>query len=199
MIIGIDFDNTIVCYDRIFHRVAFERGLIPEETPLAKNAVRDFLRVAGKEDVWTEMQGYVYGERMRDADAFPGLKDFLRTCADRGIRTCIVSHKTRYPYLGPQYDLHEAARNWIALHELHSLGVRPEDVFFELTKEGKLSRIADLECDLFIDDLPEFLGEPKFPSAVNAVLFDPNGLHGAETRFEILPSWESALSLLEEA
>jgi len=29
--IGVDFDNTIVCYDALFHRVARERGLAPAE------------------------------------------------------------------------------------------------------------------------------------------------------------------------
>ena len=25
-VVGLDFDNTIVCYDRLFHRLARERG-----------------------------------------------------------------------------------------------------------------------------------------------------------------------------
>ena len=31
MILGVDFDNTIVAYDSLFHRVALERGLIPAD------------------------------------------------------------------------------------------------------------------------------------------------------------------------
>jgi hypothetical protein len=30
MRIGLDFDNTIACYDGVFHAAALERGLIPE-------------------------------------------------------------------------------------------------------------------------------------------------------------------------
>ena len=56
MLIGLDFDNTIVCYDRLFHRLAVERELIPPALTLSKQAVRDFLdRVGGT--VWTELQG----------------------------------------------------------------------------------------------------------------------------------------------
>ena len=64
MTLGIDFDNTIVGYDQLFHRVAVERRLIPANLPPRKNDVRDFLRSQGREDDWTMLQGYVYGPRM---------------------------------------------------------------------------------------------------------------------------------------
>jgi hypothetical protein len=35
------------------------------------------LRALGKEDVWTELQGYVYGARMAEAEAYPGVLDFM--------------------------------------------------------------------------------------------------------------------------
>ncbi len=39
MLVGLDFDNTIVCYDRLFHRLASERGFITEAVPATKGAV----------------------------------------------------------------------------------------------------------------------------------------------------------------
>ena len=108
--IGVDFDNTIVCYDDLFHRLALERGLIHPSVPRDKTAVRDHVRENGQEDAWIEMQGHVYGDRMSEAVAFPGVEDFFETCAARDIETFIVSHKTRYPNRGGSADLHEAAR-----------------------------------------------------------------------------------------
>ena len=67
MIVGIDFDNTIVCYDDIFHREALDRELIPAATPARKEAVRDYLRQQDKEDLWIELQGYVYGPGITSA------------------------------------------------------------------------------------------------------------------------------------
>ena len=71
MLVGLDFDNTIVCYDRLFHRLARERGLIPDTVPQTKCAVRDYLRSIDRENDWTEMQGVGYGPRIADAEPFP--------------------------------------------------------------------------------------------------------------------------------
>ena len=40
MRIGVDFDNTIVCYDTLFHRLAVEEGLIPPDIPPRKEIGR---------------------------------------------------------------------------------------------------------------------------------------------------------------
>ena len=88
MLIGIDFDNTIVSYDTLFHKVAREQGVVPDTTPQNKVAVRDHLRTIGKEDVWTEMQGYVYGARMEEAEAYPGVIDFFRWARAFGLPLC---------------------------------------------------------------------------------------------------------------
>jgi hypothetical protein len=178
MIIGVDFDNTLACYDAIFHRVACERGLVPDGLRATKKAVRDYLREKSRETEWTELQGIVYGQRMSEADLFPGVRDFFRACRGKGIEVKIISHKTPYPLVGQRVDLHAAASRW-----LESMGFfDPEDlalprhaVFFEPTQEAKLHRIAAAGCSVFIDDLPEFLGHAGFPPGVRRILFDPAG------------------------
>jgi hypothetical protein len=110
-VLGIDFDNTIVCYDEIFYRVAMERKLIPADIPPTKEQVRDYLRRVGREDEWTEMQGYVYGSRMMDVQPFPGVMECIAAAVKSGFHVAIISHKTRSPYLGHPYDLHAAARD----------------------------------------------------------------------------------------
>ena len=176
MRIGLDFDNTIVCYDDVFHRAARERGLIPESVPQSKGGVRDWLRQAGREDDWTELQGYIYGARMELASPFPGVREFLRAAREAGCEIRIVSHKTRHPYRGPKYDLHAAALGWLEAQGFldGAFGLERGKVFLELTKDDKLARIGDLACDYFVDDLPELLCEPNFPAATRRVLFDPN-------------------------
>lgn len=187
--IGVDFDNTIICYDGVFHRAAIEKGLIPETVGRAKNQVRDHLRAQQREDDWTWLQGYVYGLKIIECPPFPGVLEFFARCAAAGLSTCIVSHKTRIPYKGPAYDLHSAARGWIQAVGLSDTGILADDIHFEQTKQGKLDRIAALHCTHFIDDLPEFLCEPGFPQQVERILFDPNSLHPDLPGITRVDSW----------
>jgi hypothetical protein len=198
-VIGIDFDNTIVCYDDLFTRVAVELGLVPPEVATSKTAIRDHLRAAGQEDRWTELQGTIYGPRMPDAPPFPGVLEFFAACRAAGVPVAIVSHRTRFPYLGERHDLHAAAREWLERHGFHDpagIGLPVEQVFLEETKEAKLTRIADVGCTHFIDDLPELLAHPLFPVKVRRILFDPRGEHGALPGVDILPSWHAAPAIL---
>ncbi|MGV8996290.1 MAG: hypothetical protein ACOH12_05040 [Parvibaculaceae bacterium] len=191
MRIGIDFDNTIVSYDALFSKVAREAGLVPDTLPATKLAVRDHLRTIGREDDWTEMQGTVYGSRMAEAIAYPGAFAFMRAARDEGHDLFIVSHKTRYPFRGVQYDLHIAARTWVEASMRDAQGelIAPTHAFFELTKEEKLGRVGALECDCFIDDLPEILLAAYFPSGVAPILFDPDDIHTDQSSLLRLSSW----------
>jgi hypothetical protein len=199
MHIGIDFDNTIVCYDALFHRVCVEKKLIPPEVPVNKSDVRNYLRRVGNEDAWTEMQGYVYGARMAEAAPYPGVLEFFDACRRAGTPVSIISHKTRHPFLGPQYDLHQAAQNWLELQGFFApekIGLPRDSVFFELTKEAKLERIGSTGVSHFIDDLPEFLGAAGFPEGPRRILFDPNGIYAEEKKFTRAQSWVEIRKLL---
>jgi hypothetical protein len=198
-VIGIDFDNTIVCYDDVFGRVAVEQGLVPPEVATSKTAIREHLRSVGQEDRWTELQGTIYGPRMTDARPFPGVIEFFAACRAAGLPVAIVSHRTRVPYLGPRHDLHAAARDWLVRYGFHDpagIGLPVERVFFEETKEAKLSRIAEVGCTHFIDDLPELLTHPRFPAHIRRILFDPCGEHESPSGIDLATSWPRLLELL---
>lgn len=174
MILGIDFDNTLACYDGLFHALALERGLIPADLPTDKTAVRNHLRAAGNEDAWTELQGIGYGPAITRARPFDDAAEVLRLARNAGIETHIVSHKTRHPYKGEPHDLHVAARTFLGHHGISPEIVPADRVHLELTKNAKLARITALRCTHFVDDLPEFLAEPAFPDAATPILFDPS-------------------------
>lgn len=192
MIIGVDFDNTIVCYDGIFHRVALERGLIPSDLPQDKTTVRNHLRQIGREVDWTEMQGYVYGPRLIDAHPYPGVLEFFRTAVHQGMEVRIISHKTKHPFLGEPHDLHAAAWGWLEANGFFDparIGIRRDQVFLELTKESKHQRIGTLGCTHFIDDLPEFLLDSGFPAGVERIHFDPCGIAKPENGLRSAQNW----------
>ncbi|MBU1340748.1 MAG: haloacid dehalogenase-like hydrolase [Proteobacteria bacterium] len=192
MRIGIDFDNTIICYDKAFNKAGVSCGLIPEDLPIGKGFVRDFLRNKGLEEKWIWLQGYIYGTRLCDATIYSGFRHFLDRCRKFKIECFIVSHKTVYPYSGDPYNLHEAAREWVLNERLEV------ETYFELTKENKIDRICKLGCTHFVDDLPEFLSLKGFPPAIEKILFDPKNMH-IQTYPEMLRcgSWDEIINFLK--
>jgi len=197
MRIGIDFDNTIACYDALFHKAALEQRLIDDVVPVNKVAVRDHLRGCGQERAWTALQGVVYGKRMSEAALFPGVVSFIAQAVERGDEVCIISHKTRYPVIGPRYDLHAAARQWIEqnlVREGEQL-LPSEQIFFKSTREEKLEQIAACGCERFIDDLPEVLTATAFPRQAEAILFDPEG-HHALPGLTTFSSWQQIIGYM---
>jgi hypothetical protein len=193
MRIGIDFDNTIACYDGVFHAAALERGLIPADLGRDKNSVRDHLNGSGRRDDFTELQGYVYGARMDLVSPYPGFAEFVTAAREAGHDLFIVSHKTRHPILGPQHDMHAAARGFLTDRALMGSGagqIDPANVFFELTKDDKVARARELGCEVFVDDLPEILAMSGFPEGMRKILFDPeNQFAGKAGEFDRCASW----------
>jgi len=195
IVLGIDLDNTLVCYDGLFHSTAHEEALIDPAAPKSKERIRDSIRLLPEgERKWTRLQAIVYGPRMSGATAFAGTEDFLRNCARRQVRTVIVSHKTRFATLdGKQVDLRRAALDWMESKNFfgpNGCGLSPEQVFFESTRAEKLDRIRALGCTHFIDDLAEVFAEPGFPRGVAKLLFAPHGATAAAGDVKVFRTWE---------
>jgi len=191
MLIGIDLDNTIVCYDAVFERLATEQVLPHYVASAGKQAIRDYLRQQDREGEWTVMQGKAYGSRMSEAQPFEGVLEFMARARDRGYALCIVSHRTKQPFLGDPVDLHAAAQEWLRDRGIDRLA----SVFLEETAADKAARITALGCDVFIDDLPEFLGRPDFPTKTRKLQFSPLG-GGDSDKTEKVGSWAEAKRLL---
>ncbi|NDC38198.1 MAG: hypothetical protein EBZ48_09115 [Proteobacteria bacterium] len=173
MRIGLDFDNTIVCYDRAIARLADDLFDLPPDLPRTKLALRGFLRHTNRESEWTVFQGALYGPGMAYAEPFEHALETIQTLRDAGHSLCIVSHRSRRPYAGYPYDLHAAARGWVE-ERLANIGlIKNEMAHFHETREQKIVAVRDMHCEAFLDDLPEVLEDDNFPSACRAILFDP--------------------------
>src|SRR5262249_37739570 len=115
LVIGVDLDNTLICYDEVFHRAACEEGLIAPAIPKSKEQVRNTIRRLPKgERRWTRLQALVYGRKMQAARLFAGAAQFLRHGVRSRTRVLIVSHRTHYAKLdGVNLDLRQPARAWL--------------------------------------------------------------------------------------
>jgi len=196
--IGIDLDNTLVCYERLFLALAQERGLVPPDVTLSRIEVRNRLRAEDREHLWTELQGEAYGPRMQDAVPFDGALEFLARCKDAGATVFIVSQRTRHPYRGARHDLHDAALQWLEGRGFvgrDGTGLPRANVLFKRTPGDKLTAIAALDCNHFVDDLPELLGDDRFPASTVPILFDPTGAWPA-SRVTRAASWNEVAALI---
>jgi hypothetical protein len=189
--LGLDFDNTIVCYDAAIAVLADELFDLPPEVPRTKLGLRDYLRGAGRETEWTTFQGELYGPGIRHAQPFDGAIETMLQLVAAGHELVIVSHRSRRPYAGEPHDLHAAARCWVA-ERLQSAGLFAEingSVNFLETRQEKVSLIAKLRCQAFLDDLPEVLGSPGFPTSAKGILFDPSGSRPSQEGMRCISAW----------
>ncbi len=178
MRIGLDFDNTIIRYDRVFVEVGRRSGRVPPDFVGDKAAIRRVVRAGPDgERCWTELQARVYGHEIARAVPAPGVIAFLYDARRRGIPLFVVSHKTETAQAEPDGpNLRQAARGWLAARGLtEGVGgpIVPAHVHFEATRPDKLARIAALGCTHFIDDLEEVFQEPAFPPGVTRILYRP--------------------------
>lgn len=191
MLIGLDLDNTLACYDATFAALAAGEPGLPAAMPRTKRALRDHLRDIGQESRWTELQGHAYGPGMAQARPYAGVVNFIRNARARGDRLIIISQRSRVPFAGEAHDLHASAWQWIREHLQDSNGALfgSDDVCFEASRDSKVTRIAACGCDLFIDDLHEVLEHPNFPRATRRYLFVPPGTDGTARAARTFSDW----------
>ena len=178
-VVGVDLDNTLATYDRLMHGVALELGLIDADVEPSKKLIRDAIRrLPNGEIEWQRLQGMVYGPRMGGARIAEGAVSFFQECKQRGSKVFVVSHKTQFANYDPtNTNLHQSAMKWMTNNRFFDpdgLGLEPDDVFMEETRQDKLRRVAQLGCEYFVDDLEEVFLEPHFPSGVKGILYRPD-------------------------
>ena len=93
-LLGLDFDNTLVRYDKLFHQLALEKKLIDKSLPAEKTLIRDYLRSQGQDEQFC--QGEVYGLRILEAEPAKGVLESLMGLKELDVPMVLVSHKTKF-------------------------------------------------------------------------------------------------------
>jgi hypothetical protein len=194
-IIGVDFDNTLVSYDKLIYAIALERGLIRADTRKNKKVIRDAIRqLPGGEIEWQRLQAILYGPRMGEATLARGVKAFFERAVRHQARVYIISHKTEYAaYDETRTNLRAAAMDWMKKHDFFKadgLGLSPQDVFFASTRQEKIARIRQLGCTHFIDDLEETFLEDSFPAGVARILYTPLATDSPSSGVRSFSAWK---------
>jgi hypothetical protein len=149
--VGIDFDNTIINYDKLFNQLAIEKGLIKSSIIISKNEIRNRVRnEKNGEILWQKMQAEVYGSRIAEASMNPGVHEFFLECRRRNCKIFVISHKTRYAVQSKiKEDLREAALYWMERNSFFDpkiLKFNISDIHFA---NSKIEKIKCIENYLF--------------------------------------------------
>lgn len=187
--IGIDLDNTIICYDESFYKVGVQQGLIPEQVGSTKLEVKTYLTgLEGGQHQWETLQGMVYGKQINQASLFRGILKFIDAiCAETQTQISIVSHKTIFAHHDPdQTNLRDAALYFLRTAKVIAPDrLTVDQVHFCDTLDEKVRTIAHLDCKIFIDDLAKVFEHPEFPGGCKAILF-----RGQNNSFQCCSSWD---------
>jgi hypothetical protein len=154
--VGFDFDNTIINYDNLFHKISLNKKLINKEVGKTKKEVKDFLIKNYSIGVWKNIQSEVYGKYIHLAKPNKKIIQLIKYLNNNNIEIYIISHKTKFPYVGKKINLHKISLKWINRNVLKKK-IKRKNIYFETTERKKISRIKDLRITHFIDDLDKIL------------------------------------------
>jgi hypothetical protein len=177
--IGIDFDNTLACYDNVFEEISYNLGYTKNIQNLTKVEVKENILASNNGELkWQRIQGKVYGKYMHLAKAYDGVYEFICLAKIRGYKVFIVSHKSEFGHFDDEkISLRNQALLWMEKNGfLNKSGnmLELEDIYFESTRLEKINRINSLGCTHFIDDLKEILLDKHFNNNTKKILFYPN-------------------------
>jgi aminoglycoside phosphotransferase len=173
MRIGIDFDNTIAQYDKIFVKAAIDQGFISKDWFGNKAALKKKLNK--KEIQWQILQGQVYGPLMTKAICFSGVQKFFCKANLIKYEIFIISHKTIYGhYDKTNTKLRDQALLWLEKKKFFKkkyIGLKKENIFFCDSLDKKIEKINELNLDFMIDDLNKIF-EKSILKKTKTILFN---------------------------
>ncbi len=182
--VGFDLDNTIIDYRALFLGLARREGWVPATCVAEKSAVKQGLRACAADSDqaelrWRQLQAWAYGEALHQAYVFEGFTACVQFLRKFHVELFIVSHKTEVSNFDTDAHLRVAARRFLQRRgflghvAVGGLGFTEQTVFFEDTRRAKAARIAALELDVFVDDLPEMFATDGFPAETQPLWFYP--------------------------
>lgn len=167
MRIGIDIDNTSIDYSLSFTRKAENLTGVSLPRNMSKRDVQSFVVKTRGEELWTRIQGSVYSESPLNAEVSEGLREFLAIAKIQEAEVVFVSHKTRFPIVGPKVDLRKPVLDFMKLEKLIEPALNKSNVIFCESPNEKLEVIRESNFNFFIDDLVSIID--KIPLSTQAV------------------------------
>lgn len=190
--IGIDLDNTIIDYSNSLKKLLQDEYKIElKNESIHKSLIKTKIIEKYSDKEWTKAQGLLYSKYLDYAVPYPGCLDALKKLSTKGSNLYIVSHKTKYPFIGGKTNLILLAKKWIKKNLVHENGIglfENTNVLFNETIDKKIESIISHDLDIFIDDLEIIL--KLLPSSVNKIWFTSENI---PSKFIKCSNWEQIM------
>ena len=171
--IGLDFDNTIVDYRNVYTSLA-KKFNVPASGVINKNLIKNFIITEFGEPQWTKLQGEIYGPLMKLANLSVGFENFIINILNKkSVKVSIISHRTKTPDSGDNYNLHEFAQDWLKKNLSQSV-LSKINIYFLETIEKKIDQINASKVDYFVDDLEKILTHPNLSKEIKKIFYTPD-------------------------
>lgn len=155
--IGLDLDNTILDYSQCFTLAADKVLGLNLPGGMSKQDQKSLIQNSISREAWTKIQGFAYGEFSKHAELSPNFTEFLEFARAIEAELSIISHKSKFPILGPRQDLRGyALENLARLGVIEHIGkstAGQRNVYFCDTRDQKIERIRTEGLQVFVDDL----------------------------------------------
>lgn len=156
MRIGIDIDNTTLDYSESF-RNQVHSVLGVDLGANSKSDIQAYVVEKHGGSVWTSLQGLVYSQNPLQAVLFDGFEEFVKRALGANAEITFVSHKTRYPIVGPKVDIRVPVVDLMRELLIPPVAGYEFPIYFCETFEEKVARIREFQFDYFVDDLAQVL------------------------------------------
>jgi len=191
--LGIDLDNTIICYDELIYKLAKKKfyKLNLNKNLNSKNIIKSEIINNYNNAEWTKLQGLIYGEKLNYASLFDDFYNTIKQLKNY-YDIYIVSHKTKHPSIGKKVNLRKASKNFLRNKNISYCEnelIKNENIFFTNTKKEKIEIIKKNKIDIFIDDLDGILKD--LPESIYKIHFSKNKL-----QYKNLFSWKKINNFL---
>ena len=202
MIIGLDFDNCIVNYQCAIEKLIKDEKFFCKNklTGLNKESLKEIIIKTYNEEKWTLIQGKLYGKYIKYAKPYPYVLETIKKLLKNNV-IYIISHKTKTPFIGKKYDLHDAASKWIN-NNLVDENLKPiidnKFIYFNQTINQKVQSISKVKCNIFLDDLIKVLQHETFPNKIKKVLFNPNKIDIYFKGIETVNNWKEFYTYVKQ-
>lgn len=195
-VIGIDFDNTIINYDKIFYYLALKKKLINKNILIEKEAIKNDLIKNNLYNEWVSLQGEVYSKYVLKGKInnffIPVIKKLLKK-----YELHIISHKTKYPVIGEKINLRFKALEWIEKNIIQKVNFKKNNIHFASTQVSKIQIIKAKKCNIFIDDLEDVLINTKFPKNCKKILFNDQ-IKQDKNEIYLASNWNKIYKIITE-